>query len=98
MLLGLNAIWRHIVAANDLDRELAYRIEKLVSRLESVADKIFIKTVKAQDILTECVQLTQQFQSESTKDRIEAFFLLTRLETLVGELIQKAHEFRIKAG
>ena len=58
----LNSTWRQIIATTKPSHEIVYRLEKLMLRLDAVADKIFIKTVRAQDILQECVQLTQRFQ------------------------------------
>jgi hypothetical protein len=97
-LVRLDSSWRSIVAANRLTGEFVYRIEKLLLRLDVVADKIFIKTVKAHEILLECVQLTEQFKSELNKRHDSALLLLTRLESCIDDLVKKTHEFRIKAG
>lgn len=97
-IIRLNAIWRDIISARGPAREITYRIEKLILRLDAVADKIFIKTVKAHGILLECLQLTDQFQSKLNAHQDAAFFLLTRLEGRVDDLVRKTHEFRIKAG
>ena len=94
----LESVWREIITAEGLTRELTYRIEKLAFRLDTIVDKIFVKTVKAHDILCECGKLTEQFKSELNKPQSSALFLLTRLEAHVDDLVKTTHEFRIKAG
>lgn len=94
----LDLVWRDMIATNGLTEELAYRLEKLILRLGSIADKIFIKTVKAQDILFECEQLSAKFKSELNKPQNDALVLLTRIEDQVEDLVKKTHAFRIKAG
>jgi len=94
----LDTVWRKMIAANGLTEELAYRLEKLILRLDSIADKIFIKTVKAQDILFECEQLSEKFKSELNEPLAKPLAVLTRIETQVEDLVKKTHAFRIKAG
>lgn len=94
----LGSIWRQMAATKGLTVELSYRLDKLCQRLDSIADKIFMKTVKAHDILTECAQLTGQFKSELDESRDMALRLLTRIEGLMDRLVKDTHEFRIKAG
>jgi len=94
----LDSIWRDIISAHGASREIIYRIEKLILRLDVVVDKIFIKTVKAHHILLECINLTEQFRSELNSRRNQVYVLLTRLELSVDDLVRKTHEFRVKAG
>jgi hypothetical protein len=94
----LDSIWRDMIAANGLTRELAYRIEKLILRLDSIVDKIFVKTVKAHDILLECEQMTEQFKLELNKQPDKTLQILTQIEVQVDDLVKKTHAFRIKAG
>ena len=94
----LDSVWRDMIATNGLTRELAYRLEKLILRLDSIADKIFIKTVKAQDILFECEKLSDEFRSELNKSQNATLVLLTRIEDQIEDLVKKTHAFRIKAG
>jgi hypothetical protein len=94
----LNVVWRDMIATDGLTKELAYRLEKLILRLDSIVDKIFIKTVKAQDVLLECEQLTEMFRSELDKPQNESLVLLTRIENQIEELVKETHAFRIKAG
>lgn len=94
----LHAIWREIMANGEPTREIGYRLQKLSLRLDVVVDKIFIKTVKASDMLMECMQLTEQFQAELDRHARTDFRLLTRLERRLDELVRKTFEFRVKAG
>ena len=97
-IMHLNSVWRETISSGMLSDEIVYRLEKLILRLDAVADKIFVKTAKAQEILLKCLQLTEQFQSKINVHREAAFLLLTHLEDRVDGLVRKTHEFRIKAG
>lgn len=97
-ILQLNASLREIIATGRPTYEIVYRIEKLLLRLDGVADKIFIKTVKAQSILLDCIRYTDQLRSNLHKCPNSFFLGLTRLETLIESLVKKTYEFRIKAG
>lgn len=94
----LGSVWRQVAAAEGLTVEFSYRLDKLSQRLDSIADKIFMKTVKAHDVLTECVQLTGLFKSELDKSHDVALRLLTQIEGHMDRLVKDTHEFRIKAG
>ena len=94
----LASIWREIITTGGGTHEIEYRLEKLILRLNVVADKIFIKTVRANDMLLECVQLTEHLQSALKIHGDAAFPVLTRLEGCIDQLVTKTHEFRIKAG
>jgi hypothetical protein len=95
----LVSLWQTIVAQSGSTREIGYRMEKLISRLDVVVDKMFTKTVKAHEMLRDCLTLTEQFQAERIHSSGEkALVLLTRLESCVDDLVRKTHEFRVKAG
>jgi hypothetical protein len=94
----LTAIWRDIVARGEASGETGYRMQKLSRRLDAVMEKMFIKTVKARDLLMECLQLTEQVKVELDRHASTDFKLLTRLEHCVDELVRKTYEFRVKAG
>jgi hypothetical protein len=94
----LGSVWREIIAAKGLTGELAYRIEKLIQRLDVIVDKIFVKTVKANNILLECETLTKQFKSELDKPHNKTLLLLTRLEDQIDGLVSETLAFRVKAG
>jgi hypothetical protein len=94
----LGSVWRNITATKGLTVEFSYRVDKLSQRLDSIADKIFMKTVKAHDILSICAQLTGQFTSELDKSHDVALRLLTQIEGHMDRLEKDTYEFRIKAG
>jgi hypothetical protein len=93
----LRSRWLQMVACKGLARETVYRVEKLALKLDALAEKTFLKTFKARDILLECAELTEQLQTELEQSP-NAFRTLTRLEGLIDDLIKKTHDFRIKAG
>jgi hypothetical protein len=93
----LRSRWPQIVACKGPARETVYRIEKLASKLDAVAEKTFLKTLKARAILLECAELTERLQAE-LEQCPNAFLTLTRLEGLIDDLVKKTHDFRIKAG
>jgi hypothetical protein len=94
----LGAVWCQIAATKGLTVECSYRLDKLSQRLDSIADKIFMKTVKAHDLLAECARLTGQFKSELDKSHDAALRVLTQIEGLMDRLVKDTHEFRVKAG
>lgn len=98
IITRLNTVWRESIVAKGLTGELAYRLEKLALRLDTISGKIFMKTIKAQDILCQCEQLTEQFKVELGVSQRTALHLLTRLEAHMDDLVKQTHEFRIKAG
>lgn len=94
----LGSAWRRIADTKDMTVEFSYRLDKLSQRLDSIADKIFMKTVKAHEVITECAQLTGQFKSELDLSHDTALRLLTQIEGLMDRLEKDTYEFRIKAG
>jgi hypothetical protein len=94
----LQGTWGSIVKSNRLHPEIAYRIEKLILRMEPLADKIFFKTVKAHELLDECRHKTQALQQQLESDGDMKFLLLTHLEKTFEDLLTKTYAFRIKAG
>ena len=94
----LQGIWDAMVKSESLHPEIAYRIEKLILRMEPLADKIFFKTVKAHEMLAECRHKTLALQQQLESDGDKAFLLLTHLEKTFEDLLGKTYAFRIKAG
>lgn len=94
----LRSLWRGILAAKGLNGEFAYRFDKLILRLDVIVDKIFIKTVKAQNMLSECEKITMQIKSELDNSQNKALALMTRLEDQMEHLVSETHAFRVKAG
>jgi hypothetical protein len=98
VLKELKPAWRQIAAIEGLPVEFSYRFDKLGQRLDAIGDKIFIKTIKAHNILSECAQLTGQFMSELDISHEVALRLLTRIESRMDLLEKDTYEFRVKAG
>ena len=97
-VLELRDIWESMVQMERLHPEIAYRIEKLVHRIAPLADKVFLKTVKARELLVECREKTAALQNQIESDGNNAFYLLTNIEKTFEDLLRKTYEFRIKAG
>lgn len=96
--LELQDIWESMVQMDHLHPEIAYRIEKLVHRIAPLADKVFLKTVKARELLIECREKTAALQNQIESDANNAFYVLTNLEKTFEDLLRKTYDFRIKAG
>jgi hypothetical protein len=94
----LQDIWMSMVQMKHLHPEIAYRIEKLVHRIAPLADKIFLKTVKARELLMECREKTGALQNQIDSHGNNAFYVLTTLEKTFEHLLTKTYEFRVKAG
>jgi hypothetical protein len=94
----LQDIWMSMVQMKRLHPEIAYRIEKLVHRIAPLADKIFLKTVKARELLVECREKTVSLQNQIDSHGNNVFYVLTNLEKTFEYLLTKTYEFRIKAG
>jgi hypothetical protein len=90
--------WESIVQLKRLHPEIKYRIEKLVHRIAPLSDKMFLKTVKAHQLLVECREKTAALKNQIESDGNNAFYLLTNLEKTFEDLVKKTYEFRIKAG
>lgn len=95
---NLQEIWDSMVRIEHLHPEIAYRMEKLIHRMAPLADKIFFKTVKARQLLSECRQETYVLYKQLESDGDNAFLLLTNLEKTFEDLLKKTYEFRVKAG
>jgi hypothetical protein len=94
----LQGTWDAMVKSDSLQPEIAYRIEKLIQRMEPLAGKIFFKTVKAHELLAECRLKTQALQQQLDSGGDKVFLLLTHLEKTFEDLLGKTYAFRIKAG
>ena len=94
----LQDIWESMVQMKRLHPEIVYRIEKLIHRTVPLADKVFLKTVKAHELLMECREKTVVLQNQIESDGNNAFLVLTNLEKTIEVLSTRTYEFRIKAG
>lgn len=87
-----------MVRMRHLHPEIAYRMEKLAHRMAPLADKVFLKTVKARLLLVDCRDMTAALQDQIYSGGNNAFHVLTNLEKTFEYLLTKTYEFRIKAG
>ena len=87
-----------MVQMKHLHPEIAYRMEKLAHRMAPLADKIFLKTVKARLLLVECREKTVALQNQIESHGNNTFQVLTDLEKTFEYLLTKTYEFRVKAG
>ena len=94
----LQDIWMSMVQMKRLHPEIAYRMEKLVHRLAPLTDKIFLKTVRAHQLLMECREKTVELQNQIESHGNNTFQVLTDLEKTFEYLLTKTYEFRVKAG
>lgn len=94
----LYLLWENILQAIELPAEIVYRVDKLTQRLDAISGKMFLKTVKAQQMLSDCVQLTQQLTSCIAPPGSRTYYQLTNLENHFEQLVKKTYAFRIKAG
>lgn len=94
----LQDVWMAMVQMKHLHPEIAYRMEKLAHRMAPLADKIFLKTVKARLLLVECREKTVALQNQIESHGNNTFHVLTDLEKTFEYLLTKTYEFRVKAG
>jgi len=90
--------WTNLLESDDIPPEPEYRIRKLIDRSGPLAEKIFLKTARGREMISECAEKTRLFQGqlESGDDRL--YKALTELETTYYDLLKTAYEFRVKAG
>ena len=96
--LELQALWKSMIETKHLHPEIAYRVGKLADRMVPLADKIFLKTVRARQLLLECGEKTALLQTRIESNENDTFLVLTNLEKTFEYLLTKTYEFRIKAG
>jgi hypothetical protein len=94
----LYLLWERILQAFELPAEIVYRIDKLTQRLDAISGKMFLKTVKARQMLSDCEQLTRQLTFCIAPPDSRTYYLLTDLENHFDQLVKKTYAFRIKAG
>jgi hypothetical protein len=96
--LRLVAELQALLARNGLSPEVAYRLGKIIQGLSPLLDRLYLKTLKGQELLLVCLE-----QTGALEDRLQApgkdfYLLLTSLEKTYEDLLQKIYEFRVKAG
>jgi hypothetical protein len=90
--------WQNLVDHERLSPEAEYRIRKLLDRTAPVADRIFVKTVKGQQLIRECAERTRDLRTRLGGPSDRVYRSLDSLERSHEELLKKTYEFRVKAG
>ncbi len=95
--MDLADAWAEMVSQGALPPEIHYRISKMIQRILPMTDKMFIKTVKAGDIIADCLEKTRRLDA-LIRSGASPYPLLTDIEQAFEDLLKKTYEFRIKAG
>lgn len=90
--------WQSLMEHERLSCEAEYRIRKLVDRTTPLVDKMFLKTVKGQELISQCAEKTQALRAQIGVPGDGLYQSLTALEECYEELLKKTYEFRVKAG
>ncbi|MGC9196616.1 MAG: hypothetical protein ACP5IL_14365 [Syntrophobacteraceae bacterium] len=77
--------------------EWTYRITKVIDSMAALEDKVFLKTLKGQETLLECIRKAIFLKEHSYSNDL-SYLLLTDLEMTCEELLVQCCQFRIKAG
>ncbi len=101
-LYELHDFWLEMAATRPCSLEVDYRLRKMARRLAHMADMMFIKTSKAQEMLSQCRDLSQRLQENldnmDQEESRDLYRILTVLEVLFEDLLTRTYEFRVKAG
>ena len=95
---NLRRDWEGLMESALLSEEATYRISKLIERSLSIEGKMFLKTLKGQDLIVQCAERTRALREELTMPGDTVYKGLTELEECYEELLRKTSEFRVKAG
>lgn len=98
LLQKLLDAWEEFLTRLEPESEVAFRLQRLQHLLAPLADRLFLKTLKGQEILHQCYAQTQALQALARQPGADFYRLLTALEDLVLELQRQTQEFRVKAG
>jgi hypothetical protein len=90
--------WLSLLAEAELSPEADYRIRKLADRTTPIMGKIFLKTVKGQELISLCAARTRALRDQLGGPGDGLYQRLTALEACYEELLKKTYEFRVKAG
>lgn len=97
-VLELCSLLEDLLERSDLPSEAEYRIHKLISRTIPITSMMFLKTVKGQELILECMELTRSLDEQLVSGRRDLYQEMTRLENVHDELLRKTFQFRVKAG
>lgn len=98
--LGLKLVrrWEGLLEQEGLAPEVVYRLRKIRQGLLPLLDRLYLKTLKGQEMLLKCTEQTRVLQERLPPSDENLYILLTNLERTCEELFQKIYEFRVKAG
>jgi len=97
-VLDLCQQWQSLLDVGKLSEETEYRIRKLIDRTLPIADKMFLKTVKGQEMIRHCAERTRIVRDQLTIPGDGLYRSLTALEECFEQMFKKTYEFRVKAG
>ena len=81
-----------------LSPELEYRMRKILDRFLPLMDKMYLKTVKGTETVSLCIAKAKKVGDHVGADDETLYKLLTDLENTHEDFLNRAYEFRIKAG
>jgi len=90
--------WKNLLDSEDVPPESEYRIRKLIDRAGPLVGKIFLKTARGREMVSECAEKTRLFRGQLGSGDERLYRVLTELETTYQDLLKTAYEFRVKAG
>jgi hypothetical protein len=90
--------WQTLVETEKMSGEAQYRIGRLIERSGPIEGKMFVKTVKGRELISQCAERTRALRDRLRMPGEVLYKSLTELETCYEELVKKTYEFRVKAG
>ena len=96
--LELTRLLAALAARQDLTPEITYRLGKMRRGLLPLLDRLYLKTLKGQDMLMDCLKKVKDLEGHLPSPDDTSFHLLTDLEVTYEELLRTIYEFRVKAG
>ena len=91
-------LWEEMLEQDVLGEEVAYRVRKMVDRADPIQGKAFLQTVKGQEMLGRCLEMTRVLRGRLGRDNQAPWATLTELEVLFDELLKMAYAFRVRTG
>jgi len=90
--------WENLLADNRHSPEIEYRLYKMILHLHPLADRIYMKTVHARELILQCIAKTDTLRQELRRKGPSRFVYLTDIERTFEIILKKTYEFRVKAG
>ncbi len=98
LALELARYWESILCQKGLSLEVGYRIRKMMEGLLPLVDRLYLKTLKGQETIRECLEKTGALKGRLNSQEEDIYYLLTDLEQAYEDLLKRTYEFRVKAG